>query len=157
MIRRTAKGTSSFVLANSCYLFLFAFANTNPSPIFAKTNFHSIIQYISRSVNTKKHYLYAGYYILSLICAKPCICYVHPAEAGLNQSPPLCKGRWHFLRKMTEGLLLTSPFPFFVISVAFDNPSVSFTDSSLYTREPFNLIRHSLDSCHLPQGGRLGS
>ena len=27
---------------------------------------------------------------------------------GFHHKPPLCKGRWHFLGKMTEGLLLTS-------------------------------------------------
>ena len=27
---------------------------------------------------------------------------------GFHHKPPLCKGRWHFRKKMTEGLLLTS-------------------------------------------------
>ena len=27
---------------------------------------------------------------------------------GFDHKPPLCKGRWHFRKKMTEGLLLTS-------------------------------------------------
>ena len=40
--------------------------------------------------------------------------------------PPLCKGRWHGAA-VTEGLSL----------VLEDNPSVSFADSSLYTREPW--------------------
>ena len=45
--------------------------------------------------------------------------------------PPLCKGRWHFREKMTEGLAVSA-------KVLFTNPSVSLTlNSSLYTREPF--------------------
>ena len=57
-----------------------------------------------------------------------------------NSTPPLCKGSWHFRKKMTEGLLLTPPFviPFNII-----NPSVSHSlDSSLYTREPFRYPLH---------------
>jgi len=41
-----------------------------------------------------------------------------------------------FSQENDGGIVTYFPFPFFVISVAFDNPSVSFADSSLYTREP---------------------
>ena len=51
--------------------------------------------------------------------------------------PPLCKGRWHFRKKMTEGLFPVKP-RFSCMQDLFDNPSVTCGDSSLYTREPFS-------------------
>ena len=42
-----------------------------------------------------------------VLACQPCICYLLPVN-GFHRKPPLCKGRWHFRKKMTEGLLLTS-------------------------------------------------
>ncbi len=51
--------------------------------------------------------------------------------------PTLCKGRWHFCKKMTEGLHIH--FNYFKIHFPLlYNPSVNFVDSSLYTREPYH-------------------
>ena len=41
------------------------------------------------------------------LACQPCNCYLLPVN-GFHHKPPLCKGRWHFRKKMTEGLLLTS-------------------------------------------------
>ncbi len=49
----------------------------------------------------------------------------------LNEKPPLCKGRWHFRKKMTEGLCVSK--------LSYYNPSVACGASSLYTREAFRL------------------
>ena len=49
-----------------------------------------------------------GAQVRFLLACQPCICYVYPALSGTKSKPPLCKGRWHFRKKMTEGLLLTS-------------------------------------------------
>ena len=74
-----------------------------------------------------------------------CNCYLLPVN-GLHHKPPLCKGRWLFRKKMTEGLLLTPLclLPF-VISFNIHNPSVSFADSSLYTREPLTQNHPAVD------------
>ena len=37
------------------------------------------------------------------LACKPCNDYLLPAN-GFQHKPPLCKGRWHFRKKMTEGL-----------------------------------------------------
>ncbi len=50
---------------------------------------------------------------------------------GTNFEPPLCKGRWHFRKKMTEGLALSK-------KIVRTNPSVTASrDSSPCTGEPF--------------------
>ena len=46
-----------------------------------------------------------------LLHCQPCNGYLLPVN-GFHHKPPLCKGRWHFRKKMTEGLLLTFPSPF---------------------------------------------
>ena len=53
--------------------------------------------------------------------------------------PPLCKGRWHG-GAVTEGLYGSSG----VLRSWKNNPSVSFADSSLYTREPWALPRQCI-------------
>ena len=50
--------------------------------------------------------------------------------------PPLCKGRWLAARR-DGGIVLF----FYFTMLFFCNPSVSFADSSLYTREPRVLPR----------------
>ena len=55
-----------------------------------------------------------------------------------HPEPPLCKGRWHG-KAVTEGLcsrVLCIARTFRRNRTAVINPSVSFADSSLYTREP---------------------
>ena len=37
------------------------------------------------------------------MACQPCNCYLLPVS-GFHHKPPLCKGRWHFREKMTEGL-----------------------------------------------------
>ena len=48
--------------------------------------------------------------------------------------PPLCKGRWLGFA-VTEGLLITLSYMLLPALVLLSNPSVSFADSSLYSRE----------------------
>ena len=43
---------------------------------------------------------------------QPRNCYLLPVNGLTTFKPPLCKGRWHFHKKMTVGLLLTPPFAF---------------------------------------------
>ena len=45
-----------------------------------------------------------GAQVRFLLACQPCICYVYPALSGTKSKPPLCKGRWHFRKKMAEGL-----------------------------------------------------
>ncbi len=49
---------------------------------------------------------------------------LHTAKTA-SYPPPKCRGRWHFRKKMTEGLLLTSPIVSHDISANY-NPSVSY-------------------------------
>ena len=49
--------------------------------------------------------------------------------------PPLCKGRW-LGSAVTEGLSFTLSYMLLSALVMLSNPSVSFADSSLYSREP---------------------
>ena len=70
-----------------------------------------------------------GAQVRCLLACQPCNRYLPPVN-GFHCEPPLCKGRWHFRKKMTEGLSKKQNF-------SKNNPSVSFADSSLYTREPF--------------------
>ena len=48
---------------------------------------------------------YAG--VRRVLACQSYICYLLPVN-WFHHKPPLCKGRWHFRKKMTEGLLLTS-------------------------------------------------
>ena len=45
---------------------------------------------------------------------------------GFHHKPPLCKGRWHFPGKMTEGLLLTSLSSFSSLPSISQSLSLSF-------------------------------
>ena len=56
--------------------------------------------------------------------------------------PPLCKGRWLGFA-VTEGLLITLSYMLLSELVLLSNPSVSFADSSLYSREP--ILTHFLN------------
>ena len=54
--------------------------------------------------------------------------------------PPMCKGRWLGFA-VTEGLLITLSYLLLPALVLLSNPSVSFADSSLYSREVARLCR----------------
>ena len=55
--------------------------------------------------------------------------------------PPLCKGRWQksmiFDGGVVNETLNISEMQLKIWNISYNNPSVSFADSSLYTREPF--------------------
>ncbi len=54
--------------------------------------------------------------------------------------PPLCKGRWQksliFDGGVVNETLNISEMQLKIWNISYNNPSVSFADSSLYTREP---------------------
>ena len=62
------------------------------------------------------------------------------ANSLAYRNPPLCKGRW-ILRSKRRRDCLTNTCGRAIprLCLRNDNPSVSFADSSLYTREPFRI------------------
>ena len=55
------------------------------------------------------------------------------SQLPLLEMPPLCKGRW-LGSAVTEGLLITLSYMLSPELVLLSNPSVSFADSSLYSK-----------------------
>ena len=66
-----------------------------------------------------------------VLACQPCNCYLLPVN-GFQHKPPLCKGRWHFRKKMTVGLLLT--FPVFYLGSILQSLSLAFA------RQPSALV-----------------
>ena len=79
-------------------------------------------------------------------------CFWHPSRRGVRLiSPPLCKGRWHFRKKMTEGLCPTAE----MVRIRYGYSLCRFFRSFLAFLTyafPFRHLRR-----HLPPGGRRGS
>ena len=74
----------------------------------------------------------------ALYTRKPWSCTSNGCDFAGYGSLPLCKGRWH---AVPEGLWARADCGVETVRspegcARFDNPSVSFADSSLYTREP---------------------
>jgi len=62
---------------------------------------------------------------------------------GFHHKPPLCKGRWHFRKKMTEGLLLTSLSSFCSLPSISQSLSLAFARQLPLHKGAFDTIKFS--------------
>ena len=60
---------------------------------------------------------------------------------GFHHKPPLCKGRWHFRKKMTEGLLLTSLSSFYSLPIISQSLSLAFARQLPLHKGAFDTIK----------------
>ena len=77
------------------------------------------------------------------LACQPCIDYLLPVN-GFHHKPPLCKGRWHFRKKMTEGLLLTSLSSFCPLPGISQSLSLAFARQLPLHKGAFDTIKFCL-------------